>query len=1171
MKLRSISLGGFKSFADKTVIDFHEGITAIVGPNGCGKSNISDAIRWVLGEQRPSAIRGGKMEEAIFQGSLNRRPVNRATVSMVVSNEDGLLPVSFTEVEIGRTVYRDGRSHYSLNRSTCRLRDVLDLCRDTGLGANAYSVIENRMIDAILSDRAEERRQLFEEASGVGKYKDRRKAALRRMERAENDLTRLEDLIGEIETKVRSLARQKGKAERYKSLRTRRLSVEVAVVRHELTELSGRLEHLEANLSGTVATSQGMIAQLRASEAKHEKLRLEEVSAERGRTEKAAILDEVRNQLVEWERDLAVAQERRGYIERRLNHIGEERAGSQARLQDVSAELATLDETDRGDEKAVAEVAAALAVQTQMTATARERLDEARGRVEETEHQERDLVRRGAQLEGDAEAADGQAAELERRSRRIDSELGDASATLSDLESQGDLFTDRVDGLGAAVEKTRERLTVAQTVLSAAGVSLEEARRRDHDATRSFRGLAAEVEALRALEEGRQGVDSVAQAVLALEDEGVVGSLLDFVEVPPDLETPVEAYLGALARSLVVRDSDTVDRLVRWFSSEWNEGGGLILLPLDRVPSSAGGSLMESVKVKGEGAPWAEVLLGDADLVEDGDSGKRSGRIRLSRSGKVTDPRGLVQIGAPWGTSGRLERRNRLTSLVDALAKAEAEVATTVPALTDAEARSTESAAAVETAREALLAAQDKLRETSAEVAAQVDRRARMDTHRDELARQLEGARAARERTLERSHQAKEDREMLSAREDGVRTERRLARDALTAVQDEWEEARVEESRLEIQSARAQAELERVVQRRADLVKELELGQNRLSDLGAEEEALTEEHEGVAELQEEGRAATERLFSERDAAKAALDEKSTAVAAVAEALSESEKAVRTARSAERETLDQRHQLEMERQEVSSRIGLIQERLEGEWGRPLETLLEAAEVVEGSPEDLRAELDDIVVKLERIGLVNMLAVEEHEEESVRLTFLSEQHEDLVTARDDLKAAIHQINQTAVDLFDKTFQRIRENFKKTFSRLFEGGEADLWLSDPEDPLESPIEIHASPKGKKTQRIDLLSGGERALTALSLLFGIYLVKPSPFCVLDEVDAPLDENNIGRFIRLLQEFKKETQFILITHNPRSIEAADWIYGVTMEEPGVSTIVGVQLQQALEAGGSAA
>ena len=228
-------------------------------------------------------------------------------------------------------------------------------------------------------------------------------------------------------------------------------------------------------------------------------------------------------------------------------------------------------------------------------------------------------------------------------------------------------------------------------------------------------------------------------------------------------------------------------------------------------------------------------------------------------------------------------------------------------------------------------------------------------------------------------------------------------------------------------------------------------------------------------------------------------------------------------------------------------------------------------MEGTPEELKAELADIVIHLERIGLVNMLAVEEHEEESGRLGFLSEQRDDLVAARDDLQAAIRKINKTAIGLFEDTFEKIRENFRATFTRLFEGGEADIWLTDSEDPLESPIEIHASPKGKKTQRIDLLSGGERALTAISLLFGIYLVKPSPFCVLDEVDAPLDENNIGRFIRLLQEFKEQTQFVLITHNPRSIEAADWIYGVTMEEPGVSKIVGVQLHEALQTTGSAA
>jgi len=298
--------------------------------------------------------------------------------------------------------------------------------------------------------------------------------------------------------------------------------------------------------------------------------------------------------------------------------------------------------------------------------------------------------------------------------------------------------------------------------------------------------------------------------------------------------------------------------------------------------------------------------------------------------------------------------------------------------------------------------------------------------------------------------------------------------------------------------------------------------------------------------------------------------KDEALAAVAEQLAAAEKRAREARTAEREASDHRHALELERQELAGRIERIRERLEGEWGRSLERLLDEADEVEGETEALQEELREIVIALDRIGPVNMLAVEEHEEESKRLEFLSEQRDDLVTARNDLRSAIREINKTATELFESTFGRIRENFRATFLRLFEGGEADLWLQDPEDPLESPVEIHASPRGKKTQRIDLLSGGERALTALALLFGIYLVKPSPFCVLDEVDAPLDENNIGRFIKLLQDFKSQTQFVVITHNPRSIEAADWIYGVTMEEPGVSTIVGVRLDEALQGAGAA-
>jgi chromosome segregation protein len=392
----------------------------------------------------------------------------------------------------------------------------------------------------------------------------------------------------------------------------------------------------------------------------------------------------------------------------------------------------------------------------------------------------------------------------------------------------------------------------------------------------------------------------------------------------------------------------------------------------------------------------------------------------------------------------------------------------------------------------------------------------------------------------------------------------------LDTVQEEWESARAQEARLAVELARLEGDVARLSERLEGVVIARTRAEERVAGLDQEETELRGELTKARQVRAEGDAATERLFGERTQAEDVLRERDEALQSVAAALAVAERRVREARTEERAASDRRHALELERQELGGRIERLRERLESEWGRPWESLLAEAVPVEGELSALQTELDELMAALNALGPVNMLAVEEHAEESTRLDFLTKQRGDLVQARDDLRSAIREINKTATDLFVGTFADIRENFRQTFLRLFEGGEADIWLQEPEDPLESPIEIHASPRGKKTQRIDLLSGGERALTALSLLFGIYLVKPSPFCVMDEVDAPLDENNIGRFIKLLQDFKSQTQFVVITHNPRTIEAADWIYGVTMEEPGVSTIVGVKLQDALEAAGVA-
>ena len=1156
MKLRSLRLHGFKSFADATTIEFHDGITAVVGPNGCGKSNISDAIRWVLGEQRPTAIRGAKMEEVIFQGTVGRRPVNRGSVSLTVTNEDGTLPIPFQEVEVGRQVFRDGGSEYSINRSACRLRDVVDLCRDTGLGANAYSIIENRMIDAILSDRAEERRSLFEEAAGVGKYKDRRKAATRKLERAEIDVQRLEDVISEVQTKVRSLARQKGKAQRYVEYRQRRLDVEVAVVRRRLDMLRERLTGVQESLDADARSGEDTVVELHKAEAEYESMRLREVEAEKERTAVAKTLEKVREQLVRWERDLAVADERAAYAGRRLAQIDEERV--QARQQ---AEALVRDERAlTGTRTQVLEELESIQRLADERKTKVGRLHDdmsgARKDLEKVETQERELARRGAQLEGDAEASDAQADELERRLSRVSKELDATDETFSELQAQSGLFERRLEDSSDVLENAVAQVEQRIGDIAAARGELNDARRVERTAIDLVAGLAARLSALEVLERDQEGLEPVVRALLKSGVKGVLGTLADYIQASTEITPSLESYLGTLTRAIVVNERKTVDSVVRWFTERWEGGGGLIVLPLDMVPQSdteSSGELLSQINTRGAGAPWVKALL-DGVQVHQGVDGAC-----------LTSADGVVRIGNPSGGTGILERKEELRKIREALDTGSLDEES---ACKECEAQERKLAGAEEmlvAARLEMHEAEDALHKMRAEIEMQSDEQSRIHRLHADLAREIGAANTARDRVLERAREARADRGILLEQEEGLGEEREQAQDILELAQDKWETARAKETRLAVDVARLQGDVTRLKERFETLGQARYQAEQRVSALDAEESKLREDQAEARKIRSEGDTATERLFEERSTAENEVRDKDDVLQGLEEALGKSEKHLREARTVERAASDRRHTLELEHQELDGRIDRIRERLEIEWGRPLETLLQEASLVEGDKVELETELSEIVQTLERIGPVNMLAVEEHEEESGRLRFLTEQRDDLQEARDDLRSAIREINTTATNLFVSTFEEIREHFRKTFLRLFEGGEADIRLQVTDDPLESPIEIYASPRGKRTRRIDLLSGGERALTALSLLFGIYLVKPSPFCVLDEVDAPLDENNIGRFIKLLEDYKADSQFVVITHNPRTIEAADWIYGVTMEEPGVSTVVGVKLEDAIQ------
>ncbi len=795
--------------------------------------------------------------------------------------------------------------------------------------------------------------------------------------------------------------------------------------------------------------------------------------------------------------------------------------------------------------------------------------------LREAEGLEHETTRRAAQLEGDVEAAEARRAERESVAESLAEELTEVRSALEESRSQGDLFTDQVAACKEKMEEGRRRVHGLEAEVSESREAFERLRGDELTAQDRAGQLAARRSALERMEEDREGLDPAVQAVLEDEVEGVEGILADFLEPEPEVSSAVEAYLGVHLRALVVRDSGVAERLREWFGDTWDGGGGMLLLPLDRVSvAEAPGELLARVEVRGAGAPWVSALLDGVELSDAWGNGPESaGRLeldRVGRGGEWVERSGVVGVGNPFGAMDLLERRERLRSLGEEADRAEAEWASLRDRREAAQGELVELERTLDEARSSLREAEEGWRRAQAEEGERSERRARLERAIDELEARLVSTRADVKTSSARAEEAHKERQGLLERQGEVSERGAAARRRLDDVRETWEEIRDEGSRLAVERSRLEGEVVRAGERMEDIKRDRSATRERLDALSREEEELEDELERVRVQREEGGVALEQLFELRDAVGEELGKADESAGELHERLTEAESGVRAARAEEREMSEGRHALELEASELEGKMARMRDRLEGEWARSFDQLVEEAEPVEeGSEDQLETEIRELAVTLDRLGPVNMLAVEEHQEESARLEFLVGQRDDLVRARDDLEKAIQEINRTATRLFLECFEAIRENFRDTFRRLFEGGECDLRLTDPDDPLESTIEIQAAPGGKRAQRIDLLSGGERALTALSLLFGIYLVKPSPFCVLDEVDAPLDESNIDRFIRLLQEFKDRSQFVVITHNPRTIEAADWIYGVTMEEPGVSSIVGVRLDEALETAGA--
>jgi chromosome segregation protein len=1159
VRLTKLELHGFKSFADETELLFEPGVTAIVGPNGCGKSNVSDAVRWVLGEQRPRALRGAKMEEVIFQGSSARRPVNIAEVSLHFENEDGIFSVPFREVVITRRLSRSGESDYFLNRSPCRLRDIHDMVRGTGLGADSGVVIESKMIDALLSDRPDERRELFEEAAGIGLYRDRKRTAERRLEETTVDLSRIDDLISEVQTQVRSLARQRRRAERHEEIVTRRFTVEIALAAREMDAWRDELARLEVRVRELRTDVPAAEEALAAAEAARDTAHGARVAAEARRNELARLVAEQTASTQQLRGEIAVAEERQRNALSRRERAEHERREGDTTVEKVSDDLdqAVTHRTQLEAEMALAQNA--LSSQIAEEESVRAMLASARAAVETAEKASREMRERAHRHALDKQAAERELAELQsKRAALIEekSQLADSEAAVRREMREAE------EGLSASREKT----STANATLAAALGALRAAREED-SATRSallraeeaYTALEGKVNALEALERERVGLAPAAARLLDERDKfgdgAIIGPLSDFISADSDSAALVERYLGPIVHAVLVKDREASDAVRAWHTT--NNPGPLLLLPLDaRVGSDrtdeaeTDNGLSTIVRTESVASDWVRALLGRVKSVESGTA--------------FIDARGAIWLPAHFAGPGPLRRRAEIGDSRQLLDHAHA---TRMGTRTAAES----ARAALESAERAATLAQEAAGTAAREVGEYEDlftgvsrrhhRALREVTEADTLLERVSARETSLSDTVALVDRASNELQNATAGHELTLSE---ARRLLSETELRQDEARDRRTASQVEYAQAQARLQVAADRERHLREEFVNAASRLESLQSELSTLS-----VADQQLADQLAGWQM--DLDARQATLEDAETRLANAEhsvrssdEALERAEHALTDVRHRSTAMSEELHAAELRYTELSGRRNAIRERLEAEWRRPLESLLETSEELEMDDESLRAEALSLREQLDALGPVNPLAIEEHEEEQKRLEFLSAQRSDLISARASLQQAIREIDTTARELFATTFVQVRENFRKIFMTLFGGGECDLRLESPESPLEGDIEIHAAPRGKRTQRIHLLSSGERALVALSLLFGIFLTKPSPFCLLDEVDAPLDDANIGRFVRMLNEFKSNTQFIVITHNPRTTtEAADAVYGVTMQEPGVSSLVSVHMRGA--------
>ena len=1177
MHINQIKISGFKSFAEDVELILEPGVTTIVGPNGCGKSNVSDAIRWVLGQQSPRALRCANMQDLLFNGGSNFKPAQRAQASLHFTNVEGKLALESPEIAVRRQLTRSGESTYLINDAPCLLRDITELFMDTGVGVDAYSVMEQSKIDLILNTRPEERRFLFDEVAGITKYKHRKKAAIKKLVDTEQNLVRINDVIHTVQHETESLKRQAAQAERYQHLHGQLKNLELDLNRREHERFAKELTQTQLSLDELMLVVTQANEQIDSAEQQ-----IEDATARRSELDNLirngqGVVSSFASEIEQTERQIAL------YKERQLN-IQQQRQRALQAIESLEKQSAELERQKEEREQEHRQVDVSLQLEESRLTARRRVLTELTARVTEAE--------------SSVETAQEKLLETTNQVAQLETQLASLNNKLEYSAANLDRITERSNVLGAELETEKESYTKAQRreqQLNTDLIRLEAEQRKAEEEIQRYqtelrkleserRGMqdslgtsASRFKSLRDLQAAHEGYYTGVRAILKIRETeperfgGICGVIAELIRTESDYELAIEVALGSAIQNIVTETAEDAQSGIEFLKR--TKAGRVTFLPLDilRTRPFHAHDLLNEPGVIGLAAELLDYdskyevaiqqLLGNTVVVEDLDTAiKLTRRFRhnarlVTLEGELINTSGAVTGGHNTSsTSGLLSRsreledlQERINQLTDQLNKKDARSKkfagrlaelqqTRQTLIAQGQAHQIEHASlskVLEQGHRQINQLQEQLNDAEQEEVTLHQETEKAKADQEAIQSELEGttkARRALQRRIERlSEQIQSEK---NKREEVINSCQELEialagkREKLQSLNSEL--MNLEKSQVQIRNSIAehQAVIDSDDQTRQELSLQIDQAQRKF--LQVEQEKF-EAEENVRQLEEEH-------------------------VALIEGIAEAQKSIRKARREFDKHNRMRHHLEVTTTQLQMQLKAISARILDKY----QITMDQIEVEDNPVDDLElmGQIDTLKVEIEGLGSVNLVAIEEYEEHKKREDFLVTQREDLEKSLESVNQAIQKINQTSREAFLNAFEQIRINFQEVFEELFDGGETELRLTDPSDVLESGIDIIACPPGKRPQSITQLSGGERSLVAIALLFAVFKIKPSPFCVLDEVDAALDEANVLRFTNLIRKYAQQTQFIIITHNKRTMEISDVMYGVTMEQAGLSKVV---------------